>query len=147
MKLLRKKPVVLNTTTETPKEEKKPKRKSGKNSLPSDEYRDLVKPAEIVLSDSGKLVISLKRGGELGLPRCDIRFFATTDVYTGFTKSGVNFDLDKLPELKAILCDMIEEADSMGLFDDFEEPPEEDHEEDIEGDIEDDDIFEDPEEE
>lgn len=145
MKLLRKKPVVLNTTTEAPKEETKPKRKSGKNKLPSDEYKDLVKPTEIVLNDSGKLVVSLKRGGELGLPRCDIRFFATTDVYTGFTKSGVNFDLDKLPELKAILCDMIEEADSLGLFEDFEAPPEEDPEDDPED--EDEDIFEDPDEE
>lgn len=140
MKLLTKrKPVQLQADPKPEKPEKKTRKSNTGNKLPSDEYKDLVKPVEIVLSDSGKLVISLKRGGELGLPRCDIRFFATTEVYTGFTKSGVSFDLDKLPELKAILCDMIEDADSLGLFEEFEDPeedPEEDEESPFEGDEE-----------
>ena len=105
-------------------EEPKKTRKSCKdNKLPSDEYKDEIEPIEIKLDDTGKLVISVKRGGEFGLPKVDIRLFATTEVYTGFTKKGINFNLDKLPKLKAILCDVIEECDEKGLFEDFENWP------------------------
>ena len=123
MKILTRRKVsipIANTVKEEEVTSKKT-RKSHVNSLPSDTYSDEIAPCEIPLNDDGKLVISVKRGGDLGLPRVDIRFFATTDVYTGFTKKGVNFNLDKLPELKAVLCDVIEECDEKGLFEDFEE--------------------------
>lgn len=100
--------------------EKKQHKSCKDNLLPPDEYRDEIDPVEIPLNENGKLVISVKRGGEFGLPKVDIRFFAT-EVYTGFTKKGVNFDLDKLPKLKAILCDVIDECDEKKLFEDFEE--------------------------
>lgn len=99
---------------------KKTRKSCKDNKLPSDEYKDEIEPIEIKLDDTGKLVISVKRGGEFGLPKVDIRLFATTEVYTGFTKKGINFNLDKLPKLKAILCDVIEECDEKGLFEDFE---------------------------
>lgn len=123
MKILTRRKVNVPITNTVKEEEVSPKRtrKSHVNSLPSDTYLDEIAPCEIPLNSDGKLVISVKRGGDLGLPRVDIRFFATTDVYTGFTKKGVNFNLDKLPELKAVLCDIIEECDEKGLFEDFEE--------------------------
>lgn len=123
MKILTRRKVNVPITNTVKEEEVSPKRtrKSHVNSLPSDTYLDEIAPCEILLNSDGKLVISVKRGGDLGLPRVDIRFFATTDVYTGFTKKGVNFNLDKLPELKAVLCDIIEECDEKGLFEDFEE--------------------------
>lgn len=123
MKILTRRKVNVPITNTVKEEEVSPKktRKSHVNSLPSDTYLDEIAPCEIPLNSDGKLVISVKRGGDLGLPRVDIRFFATTDVYTGFTKKGVNFNLDKLPELKAVLCDVIEECDEKGLFEDFEE--------------------------
>lgn len=123
MKILTRRKVNVPITNTVKEEEVAPKktRKSHVNSLPSDTYLDEIAPCEILLNSDGKLVISVKRGGDLGLPRVDIRFFATTDVYTGFTKKGVNFNLDKLPELKAVLCDIIEECDEKGLFEDFEE--------------------------
>lgn len=123
MKILTRRKVNVPITNTVKEEETAPKktRKSHANSLPSDTYLDEIAPCEIPLNSDGKLVVSVKRGGDLGLPRVDIRFFATTDVYTGFTKKGVNFNLDKLPELKAVLCDVIEECDEKGLFEDFEE--------------------------
>ena len=123
MKILTRRKVNVPITNTVKEEEVAPKktRKSHVNSLPSDTYLDEIAPCEILLNSDGKLVVSVKRGGDLGLPRVDIRFFATTDVYTGFTKKGVNFNLDKLPELKAVLCDIIEECDEKGLFEDFEE--------------------------
>lgn len=123
MKILTRRKVNVPIANTVKEEEVAPKktRKSHVNSLPSDTYLDEIAPCEIPLNSDGKLVISVKRGGDLGLPRVDIRFFATTDVYTGFTKKGVNFNLDKLPELKAVLCDVIEECDEKGLFEDFEE--------------------------
>lgn len=100
--------------------QEKPERKSHKNELPSDEYKDLLPPIEIPLDENGKIVISVKRGGEFGLPRCDIRFYATTDVYTGFTKKGINFDLDRLPELVSNLLLVEDDCESLKLFDEFE---------------------------
>lgn len=123
MKLLTKKAKKLMKTikpVEPPKPEKSEKRKSHKNELPSDEYKDLITPIEIPLDENGKLVISVKRGGEFGLPRCDIRFFATTDVYTGFTKKGVNFDLDILPELTSNLLLVEDDCASLKLFEEFD---------------------------
>ncbi len=109
--------------------QEKPERKSHKNELPSDEYKDLVPPIEIPLDENGKIVISVKRGGEFGLPRCDIRFYATTDVYTGFTKKGINFDLDKLLDLTSELVMLEDQCDELNLFDEFKVEEEDSEEE------------------
>lgn len=122
MKLLTRKRVKA-TPVET--KESKAHTKSHKNELPSDEYKDLIPPTEIVLNDKGKLVISVKRGGELGLPKVDIRLFMTTATYTGFTQKGVNFDLSKLPDLNSILFEVSEVCEKMHLFEEFEDEEEE----------------------
>lgn len=123
MKLLTKRSKTLLTTTPEPefKETKKPRKSHTENTLPSDAYKDEITPIEIPLNKDGKLIVSVKRGGEFGLPKVDIRYYATTEVYTGFTKKGVNFNLDILPELKSVLCDVIEVCDEKGLFEDFED--------------------------
>lgn len=83
--------------------------------LPPDDYKDEIEPREIVLSEEGKLVISVKRGGEYGLPHVDVRHFVTTDRYTGFTKKGINFPLEFLYELLDLLNEVSEECDKKGL--------------------------------
>jgi len=83
--------------------------------LPSDEYRDEIEPKEIVLDENGKLVISVKRGGEYGLPCVDIRHFVTTERFTGFTRKGVNFPLELLLELVDILREVSDECEKKGL--------------------------------
>lgn len=121
MKLATRRKVSVSLPTvveEEPKEEVK-KKKGNTNKLPSDEYEELLTPKEVVLNEQGKIVLSLKRGGEYGLPRVDIRFFSTTPVYEGFTKAGVNFDLDKLPQLVSLLYDLADEAGEMKLFEEF----------------------------
>lgn len=120
MKVLKRKGLLKTHTVEEVKEEPKKSKKTKGNSLPSDEYKDELTPKEIVLSEDGKIVVSVKRGGLDGLPRVDIRFFATTEVYTGFTKKGINFDLEYLPDLLEILSIVSDEADEKGLFEDFE---------------------------
>lgn len=127
MKLLKGKAKKLNVIEEevTPVKEEPKKKKSSGNKLPSDEYKDEITPIEIPLSESGKLVVSVKRGGELGLPKVDIRFYATTEVYTGFTKKGVNIDLSVLPDLRAALESAHEQCAEKGLYEDFESEEEE----------------------
>lgn len=93
-----------------PKEEEKPSRK-----LPPDEYKDEIPPKEIVLDETGKLVISVKRGGDYGLPHVDIRHYVTTERYTGYTKKGVNFPLEFLYELVDLLNEVSDECDRKGL--------------------------------
>lgn len=118
MKVLKRKGLLKNKVEEV--EEKKPRKSNKGNKLPPDEYKDEIPPKEIVLDENGKLVISLKRGGEDGLPRVDIRYFATTDIYTGFTKKGVNFDLNYLTDLMEVLNDVFDEADEKELFEEFD---------------------------
>lgn len=133
MKLLTKRCKAIMSTykkaEETPVKEEPKKKKTNKKSYggnsdfnnTSDEYKDLISPIEIPLDENGKLVISVKRGGLYGLPKVDIRLFATTEVYTGFTKKGVNFDLEKLPELVTRLSEVEETCNEKDLFNEFED--------------------------
>lgn len=111
MKLLKKKPMVIST----PVEEEKPQRKTHKNELPPDEYKDEIEPKRISIDEGIDLVISVKRGGEYGLPRIDIRQYVKTENYEGFTKKGVNFPLEYLYDFIDLLNDVNEECDKKGL--------------------------------
>lgn len=102
--------VVVEKAPEPKKEEKK-----SHLELPPDEYEDEVPPREIVLDESGKLIISVKRGGYYGLPHVDIRHYATTERFTGFTKKGINFPLEFLYELMDLLHEVSDECDRKGL--------------------------------
>ena len=90
-------------------EEKKTKQ------LPPDEYEDEIEPKEILIDENGKLVVSVKRGGEFGLPHVDIRHYVTTDRFTGFTRKGVNFPLELLLELVDVLREASDECERKGL--------------------------------
>ena len=98
-------------------EQKKTVEKTSKSEgrLPSDEYKDEIEPKEIVLDENGKLVISVKRGGEYGLLCVDIRHYVTTERFTGFTRKGVNFPLELLLELVDTLREVSDECDRKGL--------------------------------
>ena len=121
MKVLKRKGL-LKLAEEPVKEEPKKQRKNNTdNKLPSDEYRDEIEPKEIILNGDGKLVVSVKRGGAYGLPRVDIRFYATTEVYTGFTKKGINVDLNMLPDLIEKLKEAEAESEEKELFEEFDE--------------------------
>lgn len=89
--------------------------KSSNGTLPSDTYKDEIPPKEIVLDENGKLIVSVKRGGEYGLPCVDIRHYVTTERFTGFTKKGVNFNLEFLLELVDILREVSDECERKGL--------------------------------
>ena len=103
---------IVEKAPEPKKEEKKAKQPE---KLPPDDYKDEVTPREIVLDETGKLVISVKRGGDYGLPHVDIRHFVTTERFTGFTKKGVNFPLEFLYELMDLLKEVSDECDRKGL--------------------------------
>lgn len=112
MKLLKKAPVLKPVEKRpAPQVEKKTTEK-----LPPDAYHDEIDPIDMFVDDNRKFVISVKRGGDDGLPMCDIRQFQTTDSYTGFTKKGVNFPVDLLPDLIEILQVAYEDAKERGLF-------------------------------
>lgn len=97
-----------------PVEEPK-KRKSHSNRLPSDSYKEEFPPLELEISPEMKLVFSVKRGGEYGLPHVDIRQFVTTERYTGFTKKGINFPLEFLWEFYDKINELNEKCDEAGL--------------------------------
>lgn len=91
---------IVETPKETPKPEKK---ETKKKDLPADVYKDEIEPIDLEIDETRKFVISVKRGGEFGLPMCDVRQYQTTDLYTGFTKKGINFPIELLPDLIELL--------------------------------------------
>lgn len=104
-------------TTKVTTEVNKSTKTTAKNTLPPDEYKDEFEPKELVLDEKRKLVISVKRGGEYGLPMCDIRLFVTTEEYTGFTKKGINFPIEYLPDIADILGEVCDKCGEKKLFD------------------------------
>lgn len=117
MKLKRKITRVGKEPEKTPKT-KPSKKEEAKKSLPSDAYKEEITPKEIVIDDTRKIIVSVKRGGDLGLVCADIRQYQTTQTFTGFTKKGINIPLEALVEIKAIIQDVIEECEDIGLFED-----------------------------
>ena len=101
-------PIVEKVTEEKPK-------KTSDGKLPPDEYEDEIEPKEVLIDENGKLVISVKRGGDYGLPHVDIRHYVTTERFTGFTRKGVNFPLELLLELIDVLKDSLDECERKGL--------------------------------
>ena len=97
------------------------KAKKEKKSLPPDTYAPLMDATELVVDESRKFVINVQRSGEDGLPCVDIRTFQTTEAYTGFTRKGINFPLEMLPDLIRVLEDTSDRADKKRLYEEFEE--------------------------
>lgn len=115
-----KKPALLK-----PVEKETPKKEHKKKNLPPDSYKDEIEPIEFVVDENRKIVVSVKRGGELGLPCVDVRTYQTTDVYTGYTKKGINIPLENLNDLLYSLNAAKEHCDELGLFDEVYESEEE----------------------
>ena len=109
--LLKAEPVKENKTKTKETAEKKDK----KSKLPPDAYKDEVTPLELYIDETMKLVFTVKRGGDLGLPRVDIRQFVTTDTYQGFTKKGINFPLEFLLDFIETVDRLNTECDEAGL--------------------------------
>lgn len=110
----KKKPTLITATPakEIAKTEETTKRKK----LPPDEYKDEIPSKKIEVDDTRHIIVSVKRGGEDGLPCLDVRWYQTTDVYTGFTKRGINIPVEYLPELLQVLNDSLEECEAKGLI-------------------------------
>jgi hypothetical protein len=97
-----------------PVQEKKTTKKK-ENNLPADTYKDEIEPIEIEINDHDKLVISVKRKGDLGLPHVDIRHYVTSETYTGFTKKGINLPVELIDELYIQLNDVMDECEKKGF--------------------------------
>ena len=112
LKPIKRKPMLKGTQPE-----KKSTKEKKSNKLPPDAYKDEIVPIELEVDETRKFVLSVKRGGELGLPMCDIRQFQTTELYTGYTKKGINFPIELLPDLIELLQEVYTESEKKGLLD------------------------------
>ena len=65
-------------------------------------YSDKIKPLELKLDDTTKLVFSVVENS-LGETNIDIRTFVATEKYKGMTKKGINFPLERLEEFKKLV--------------------------------------------
>lgn len=88
-----------------PQKPVKPRKSTKGNTLPPDTYEDEFEPVEIPIDETRKLVFSVRRGGEFGLPdvNVDIRQYQTTEVYEGFTKKGFHVPVEMIEDLQQAL--------------------------------------------
>lgn len=107
---------LLKTVAEVPEKSQSPEKEKKSSKLPSDAYKDEITPLELEVDKTRKFVLSVKRGGEYGLPMCDVRQFQTTELYTGFTKKGINFPIELLPDLIELLQEVYNASEEKGLI-------------------------------
>ena len=117
VKMLKLKRKPLLRQEEVQETKKSPKKSGSKNNLPPDEYKDEFEPLEMSVDENRKFILSVKREPELGLPCADVRQYMTTEKYTGFTKKGINFPIELIPELIEELQHLYEKCEEKGLFD------------------------------
>lgn len=78
------------------------------------EYHDIIEPQEITIAEGIKLVFSVSKTSE-GNPHLDIRTWIESEKYTGPTKKGINFDVENLEEIRAILEGIDKALDRKGM--------------------------------
>ena len=82
-----------------------------------DEYMDCIKKKVLQLNESTKLIFSVRRkDDDLGLPWVDIRIYVSSPEYTGFTKKGISFPLERLEEFREIVEGIDSECDEKGVY-------------------------------
>lgn len=86
-----------------------------KQKLPPDTYKPMIESKELQISDTAKLIFSVSRKGEYGLPHIDIRLYVTSPQYTGLTTKGINFDTEYLYDFMEIIAGMNKELESKGV--------------------------------
>lgn len=118
---IKRKPMLKVVEPEKPSKPSKEEKAAKKKNMPSDEYKDLLPPIEMPVDETRKFILSVKRGGEFGLPMIDLRQYQTTELYTGFTKKGLNFSIELIPDLIDYLQKMYEACEEKDLFSEFDE--------------------------
>jgi hypothetical protein len=96
-----KRPVLINMPQQEIRGEPVPEKKPRSNrKMQPDIYRhDEFDPVQIIVDENSKLHFSVKRGGDLGLPRIDIRHYMTTQMFEGFTQKGINIPIEMIPNI------------------------------------------------
>ena len=112
IKLLKKKPQVkVSTSAKTKARQKEMCKKY------PDEYMDCIDKKELQLNETTKLVFSVRRkNDDIGLPYVDIRIFVNSSEYTGPTKKGINFALERLNEFQKLVEEINAECDEKGVY-------------------------------
>lgn len=104
-------------------QKKKAQEKTSKMSRIPDEYREEIPTKFMSIGDGdSRLVFTVQRQGEFGLPHLDIRKFVKTPKYEGPTKSGINIPLESLVEMLDILNHIKDECEAKKLTVDYNEP-------------------------
>lgn len=112
IKLLKKNPQIkVSTSAKTKARQKEMCRKY------PDEYKDCIEKKELQLNETTKLVFSVRRNNDdIGLPYVDIRIFVNNPEYTGPTKKGINFALERLDEFQKLVEEINVECDEKGVY-------------------------------
>ena len=111
IKLLKKPQVKVSTSAKTRARQKEMCLKY------PDEYKDCIGKKFLQLNESTRLVFSVRRkDDDLGLPWVDIRIYVSSPEYTGFTKKGISFPLERLEEFQEVIEGINSECEEKGVL-------------------------------
>ena len=79
------------------------------------DFIDLIEKKELQVSDSSKLIFSVSKKGEDGIPYADIRHHLTSDTHTGLTKQAIRFPLEYLLDFIEIIDCVNNECEEGGF--------------------------------
>lgn len=123
-----KRKVVVQEEIIPPTPEKKPRKSSKDNKLPSDEYKPMLPPKRVLAKESVSskdpsvtvkqyLEISVKRlNDDAGLPHIFIQMYQESPFYTGYLKGkSIHLAVDSLQDLIDELSDLGEECEKNNI--------------------------------
>lgn len=109
-------PVKVKTRTEN--QVKTAKEKKSLADL-KDTYDDLIGNKIVNVDETTDFHISIKRGGEYGLPELQVREFKQTKTFQGITKRGIDIPLNVLEEVSDLLVKLFDEVEEKGYINEY----------------------------
>lgn len=79
-----------------------------------DDYPDMIDPVEVRVSDDTSIKITIKRGGDFGLPQLEVREWKDTAKFSGYTKRGIAVPCSVLEEFSDAVVKMFDLVEERG---------------------------------
>ena len=106
---------------EEPKKQQAPKKDNRSYKKSDDEYKNTIIGEFELTPEKSKIVFSLCRNGEFGLPHFDIRLHIKTLSYVGPTRMGVQIPLNLIDNFIDLINKVYDVAEEKKLFDEYKE--------------------------
>lgn len=84
-----------------------------------DDYTCMTGTKIVNLDKDTDLHLTIKRGGEYGLPELQVREFKCTKTFKGVTKRGIDIPLNVLEEVSDLLVRFFDDVEEKGYINEY----------------------------